>query len=156
MRLLKFQDFLFELGDANVKAYDWKSLGYKSGFDYSGGGYKYSFQADDLDYYVFFQYRQEDDYSLSFGIGDFDVETQTNRGNQFRIMATVVDILFSFVEMMDPEYIRFAGSASGGETSFHDVTQRTKFYREYVKKHLPENYQMIDNENNTIIQKIII
>lgn len=154
MALLKFQDFLFELGDGSAKGYDWKDLGYTSG-PHDAMGYKYQFDADGLKYVVFFNHRQDSEYGLSFGIGDeIDVETQTNKGNQFKIMATVVDIMFAFADQLNPDAIRFAGSSSGDEESFHSVTQRTKFYREYVKKQLPEDYEMIDQENTTIIQKI--
>lgn len=150
MRLLKFQDFLFELGDANARGYDWKIDGYKP-HGHGSMAFNYSFNTDDLHYIVSFVQCGGDMYDLMFGIGK-DYEIVTNRGNQFKIMATIVDIIFSFVDEHEPDQIIFTGS-NQGEKDFRVVSQRTKFYREYVKKNMPDEYEMILNDNNTIIQK---
>lgn len=63
-------------------------------------------------------------------------------------MSTITDIIFSFIEELDPAEIRFTGSTKR-ETNYKEVTQRTKFYREYIKRQLPDNYEMIEDNNKT-------
>lgn len=150
--MLRFQDFLFELGEANLRPFDWFLFGLiKKDGDMT---YVYKFKEGDLNYSVnLIQGSMNDTYSLTFDV-DGDTKIVTNHGQQFRIISTVLDILFSFVDQYDPDTIDFIGAVKGNEKEGQQQAGiRTRLYREYIKKNLPDEYKMVDKGNRTLIQK---
>jgi len=71
---------------------------------------------------------------------DMDTQTQTNRGELFSIMATIVDIFKDFMKKekdsefgLDMVYYEPAKTKDDERTS----KQRDKLYKAYIQKHLP-------------------
>jgi len=135
MKHLKlFEELINEIGDAGAKPYKWKWMNPK--YD------TYSIFTTDsgLEYQVMTQLGSGETLSVEYGVKvttkkgnkSVDYKLVTNRGELFRVMATVVDIIQEFMKKhQDIEYIEFEGSKN------EDGDQRrNKLYMQYIKKHL--------------------
>ncbi len=145
-----FEELINEIGDAGAKPYKWKWMDpkyttYSKFKTDSGLKYQVNTEIDD---------RSRINHGLvltiEYGIengGQYstvDYEVVTNRGELFRIMATVVDIVKAFMKKYpEVEYIEFEGSKNETEDQ-----RRNKLYMAYIKKHLkPKD---IEDDGNTI------
>ena len=135
MKHLKlFEELINEIGDASAKPYKWRRL------DRRYDTY-YIFTTDSgLEYQVMTELGSGDTLTVEYGVEvitkqgnkSIDYELVTNRGELFRIMATVVDIVQEFIKK-NPEvkYIEFEGSKNKAGDQ-----RRNKLYMQYIKKHL--------------------
>ncbi len=69
---------------------------------------------------------------------DVDYEIETNKGDLFNIMATIVDAMKDFIKQAKKtdwgvDIIRYEGAKAEGAKS----NQRNKLYAAYIKRHLP-------------------
>ena len=135
MKHLKlFEELINEIGDAGAKPYKWRRM------DRRYDTY-YIFTTDSgLEYQVMTELGSGDTLTVEYGVEvitkqgnkSIDYELVTNRGELFRIMATVVDIVQEFMKK-NPEvkYIEFEGSKNKAGDQ-----RRNKLYMQYIKKHL--------------------
>ena len=135
MKHLKlFEELINEIGDASAKPYKWRRM------DRRYDTY-YIFTTDSgLEYQVMTELGSGDTLTVEYGVEvitkqgnkSIDYELVTNRGELFRIMATVVDIVQEFIKK-NPEvkYIEFEGSKNKAGDQ-----RRNKLYMQYIKKHL--------------------
>ena len=135
MKHLKlFEELINEIGDAGAKPYKWRRM------DRRYDTY-YIFTTDSgLEYQVMTELGSGDTLTVEYGVEvitkqgnkSVDYELVTNRGELFRIMATVVDIVQEFMKK-NPEvkYIEFEGSKNKAGDQ-----RRNKLYMAYIKKHL--------------------
>ena len=156
MKHLKlFEELINEIGDAGAKPYEWKWMDgrftsyaqFKTDSDLT---YKVNTEIEDRRDFnhglvLVIEYGVENKKSKSYTV---DYEVVTNRGELFRIMATVVDIVKAFMKKYpEVEYIEFEGSKN--ETGDQ---RRNKLYMAYIKKHLkPKD---IEDDGNTITVKL--
>ena len=141
MKHLKlFEELINEIGDASAKPYKWRRLDRRSDT-------YYIFTTDSgLEYQVMTElsgaYLPGDGNTLTVEYGvevitkqgnkSIDYELVTNRGELFRIMAPVVDIVQEFMKKNPGiEYIEFEGSKNKAGDQ-----RRNKLYMAYIKKHL--------------------
>ena len=152
MKHLKlFEELINEIGDAGAKPYKWKWMdgrftSYAQFKTDSGLTYKVNTEIDDrrnLNHGIVLEieYGIEDKTSKSSPV---NYEIVTNRGELFRVMATVVDIVKAFMKKYpEVEYIEFEGSKN------RDGDQRrNKLYMAYIKKHIKS--KSIEDDGNTI------
>ena len=129
-----FEELINEIGDAGAKPYKWRRM------DRRYDTY-YIFTTDSgLEYQVMTELGSGDTLTVEYGVEvitkqgnkSIDYELVTNRGELFRIMATVVDIVQEFMKK-NPEvkYIEFEGSKNKAGDQ-----RRNKLYMQYIKKHL--------------------
>ena len=135
MKYLKlYEELISEIGDAGAKPYKWRRL------DRRYDTY-YIFTTDSgLEYQVMTELGSGDTLTVEYGVEvitkqgnkSIDYELVTNKGELFRIMATVVDIVQEFMKK-NPEvkYIEFEGSKNEAGDQ-----RRNKLYMQYIKKHL--------------------
>ena len=135
MKHLKlFEELINEIGDAGAKPYKWRRM------DRRYDTY-YLFTTDSgLEYQVMTELGSGDTLTVEYGVEvitkqgnkSVDYELVTNRGELFRIMATVVDVVQEFMKK-NPEvkYIEFEGSKNKAGDQ-----RRNKLYMQYIKKHL--------------------
>lgn len=135
MKHLKlFEELINEIGDAGAKPYKWKWMNPK--YD------TYSIFTTDsgLEYQVMTELGSGETLTVEYGVEvitkqgnkSTDYELVTNRGELFRIMATVVDIVQEFMKKNpEVEYIEFEGSKNRSGDQ-----RRNKLYMQYIKKHL--------------------
>ena len=135
MKHLKlFEELINEIGDASAKPYKWRRL------DRRYDTY-YIFTTDSgLEYQVMTELGSGGTLSVEYGVEvttkqgnkGIDYELVTNRGELFRIMATVVNIVQEFMKKHpEVEYIEFEGSKNKAGDQ-----RRNKLYMQYIKKHL--------------------
>jgi hypothetical protein len=143
--ILKFQDFLFELGDSLLPPYDWKCT------QSDAKEYQYEFNTEDLTYWVYFSEEKPTIWEVFFS--NNGIHPDSNKGHQFKIMATLISILKDFAKNVHPDTISIHGIAKqSGEKGTYS---RSKFYREYLSKNVPNGYQFVDRSSNAMaFQKV--
>ena len=142
MKHLKlFEELINEIGDASAKPYKWKRM------DPRYDTYSIFTTDSGLEYQVMTElggdaYLPGDGNTLTVEYGvevvtkkgnkSVDYYLVTNRGEMFRIMATIVDIVQEFMKKNSGiEYIEFEGSKNKDGDQ-----RRNKLYMAYIKKHL--------------------
>jgi hypothetical protein len=127
--MIKLKPLLKEIGEG-VTPYKW------SGPEERFGGIIYYFTTEDNDYYkVRFDGTIDNGWELNFYVRDKDEYSSgaiTNKGRQFKVISTIMDIMKSFIEEYPADLITFTGSDK--ETS--NVNQRDLLYQAYVKKNI--------------------
>jgi phosphopantetheine adenylyltransferase len=136
----KIQD-LEEVGEASQKPYKWT----KSESSRFPGTIDYSFITDkDTEYRAYFVPTSPGFYEFGFSAEDGDLSATINKGELFRVMSTIVDIMKDFVTTTPWNRIEFEGSKDFErvEKGVEDK-RRDKLYRAYLKKNL-SNFPNID------------
>jgi hypothetical protein len=155
-------DTLNELGEGNVKPFEWRTLGNYSietyvdklkemAPEYGDGIYQYAFKSDNADYVVNVFIKTipptttngKHQMYMAFGFGlKSGGEEITNYQEQYRIMATMLDIISDFVNTVDDNIddviikeIQFHPKADEG-TGNDANSRRGKLYKEYIVKNL--------------------
>ena len=130
---------LTELGNT-TEGYNYRV---KSAKGYESVGYEFR-TPDNL--YTVRGYRDSDEYiEIGFNTDGTDgLAGTTNEGEQFKIMATVLDISKEIWELRY-EYFEAADLLKGfmysgyhkPDEDFDEISQRDKFYRQFIKKQYP-------------------
>jgi len=146
---------LKEIGDATAKPYEWETWsGYEDDKEYgfetdSGLNYKLEIAFQETD-------SEKDSAALSFGIVDkesdysVDYEAIPSKGELYKVMATVVDILKDFIKNYpEVRYLYFSTNKQQG-----DQSSRLKLYMKYIQSQIPNAKiytKDIDGEEATYI-----
>ena len=145
---LKEED-LNEIGEANAKPYKWKE---ESDYD---GSVEVSFTTDNnIHYYVgleYDEYKGKDILDVEFAAGEIDSDMEDdeyydetenlsssaviNKGELFRVMATIVDIVKHYVEEMEVRGVTYSASKKKGEKG--NKSQRGSLYKAFLQKQVP-------------------
>tara|TARA_Y100000593_G_scaffold86100_1_gene164195 strand:- start:607 stop:1077 length:471 start_codon:yes stop_codon:yes gene_type:complete len=152
MKYIKlYEEHINEIGDAGAKPYKW---------EYEGRSKEYSSFTTDSGLKYLVQMEAEEDYTkdgeyqvlrIEYGVEDqkdygVDYNKVTNRGEMFRVMATVTQIAKEVIkENPAIKAIEFSGSKNKGMND----QRRNNFYMAYIKKHL--KVKDIDFDGNTYI-----
>lgn len=137
MKLSKIlETILNEVGEGTSKPYKWVMMNDDERYQ------NYGFETDSgLNYRLDLDIQEGDEDKdsaiVSFGVMDddyfVDYDVTTNKGELYRIMATVVDILKDFIKNnKDIKYLQFTADKGGLQKS-----QRSNLYLAYINKHLP-------------------
>jgi len=137
-----------EVGDASADAYKWKPV--------SRGTYsnEFTFATDSgLEYYVKFWDTNEDTIEVAFVAQEPDqydraeYSTVTNRGELFKVMATVAEIVLYYLQSHPKyKYLTYEPSKTTGK----DDNRRDKLYRAYMKKMIPGSQEVPADEKDYI------
>jgi len=156
--MMKLVDLLKEIGDASARPYEWYELedqeDYKSyGFETDQEDYKLEIAVSEGD-------KERDSAVVAFGTvidddelgyqGSFtDYEKVPNKGELYKVMATVVSILKDFIKKNKQiKYIYFKTNKQGDQSS------RLKLYKKYIQSQIPNakvDTKNIDGEEATMI-----
>lgn len=144
--MIRLKDILFEIGDGGSKPYKYKLTRTESDPDFGDYFRLYEFVTDlGTHYEVMFEI--EEDYSkdepwefmnIEFGVDEKDgggvsYKVETNKGEVFRVMATIVDITKSILkERKNIKQLTFSGAKKS-----EDDNRRNNLYMAYIKKHIP-------------------
>ena len=157
---MKLLDILKEIGEASAKPYKWenyfdeedhKEYGFETD---SGLNYKLEIGIQESD-------KEKDSAVVSFGIveedgSDYftDYDVVPTKGELYKVMATVVDILKDFTKKnKEVKYLYFTTNKLGKDIG-KDQSGRLNLYRRYIQTHLPNakiNTKVIDGEEATMI-----
>jgi hypothetical protein len=123
--MIKLKTLLKEVGEG-VPPYQW------SGPEEKYGNVIYYFTTEDNDYYTIrFDGIIDNEWELSF-YANSDEFGVINKGRQYKIISTVMDIIYSFVKEYPVDGISFTGSDKEGSTT----NQRDLLYKAYVNKNI--------------------
>ena len=161
---MKLIDLLKEVGEASSKPYSWKQIENEDDFK------EYAFQTDSETPYnmtidISEGDQEKDSAVVNFGViksftdsdetyGDYYVnyDIVTNKGELYRVMATVVEILKDFIKKTPTvKYIQF--ETTKGKEKESNV--RTNLYTKYIQKNLPNakvDVQYKDGHETTSIK----
>lgn len=133
--MIKLKSILKEIGEGTTP-YKW------SGPEEKFGTILYFFTTEDGDYYkVLFDGMMENDWELIFYSNSYTTDDDTsyigivtNKGRQFKIISTIMDIIQSFITEYPVDRIFFTGADKKGTKS--SSNQRNMLYTAYVKKNI--------------------
>lgn len=142
-----------EIGEATSLTYDWdwdsfskasyqKRKELTANFDAMAGKYEVTLKPT----------KTTDVYRVDFGIkrgyGEVDYEIETNRGEMFKILATVVKISREGIQMLGAKGLIVVPIKSN-----ENDNRRLKLYMAYIKKQLPEAKVNIEKITDRILGK---
>jgi hypothetical protein len=152
MTFRNWTDSLNEVGDATQKPYNWNRTVSKDPDDGLIEGVDYRFTTDlDTNYVAFFQMVGPMEYEFGFNIPGGNQAQTSNKGELFRVMATMVAIMKDFMDLMGNDWseILFSGSK---DPSRSEDNRRDKLYMAYIKKNLPSNITIAtDGDDMTVL-----
>ena len=134
-------DVISEIGDGGSKPYNYKLTREE------GDGFKLYEFVTDLGTHYEVMFEIEEDFSkdeewesmnIEFGVDEKDgggvsYKVETNKGEVFRVMATIVDITKKILkERKNIKTLTFTGSKKG-----EDDNRRNNLYMAYIRKHIP-------------------
>ena len=131
---MKLIDILLEIGEASSKPYEYNYIPSQrvAYFDTDKGThYKVAFGMD-----------YDKEMEIAFGVVDgrdiMDYEIDTNEGNLFRVMSTIMKIINQAVSKLKPNKIIFGAAKSD--------PRRMNMYRKYVTNNLKGYYIVQDQK----------
>jgi len=158
--MIKLKDILYEIGDASAKPFAFKKINGDSAEEYKGNDsnmIEYEFTTDKQTQYVVTidtdvmrtpgTIQSEVDFHVKTSGGGFSLD-DTNLGEQYRVMSTIKDIVFDFIEEWQEHWyihnleVSPIKSTDGGDDKDDTMdgvdSRRGKLYLAYIKKNLPK------------------
>jgi hypothetical protein len=155
--MIKLLDILAEVGEGTAQKYNWSFNSSDDKGDYNILNYTFTTDSK-VKYFVTLVVGKEplnatDDYEMTvaFGVGNSvmgkgkpSFTKVVNKGEIFRVMATVIDIVKDGIERMKKEetpikYIIFKPEKEKEtETGFKQSDQRLKLYLAYIQKYMDQ------------------
>jgi hypothetical protein len=134
----KYQN-INEVGEGNSETYEYTIHKTQAAYDV----YTCVFMAEDLRYIldlkiISIDFNEEKKMNIDF-TADF-THDETNRGNQYKIMATILKII---KEVLDQESNVVLFTFEGKDKKNQKENQRNNFYIAYIKKHLGINWKIV-------------
>ena len=131
---------LQEIGTATAKSYNYRLI------DDMGDEFNYEFITDSKLFYDVLIYVEENQtLDISFYVRENeyqnpDATAVTNKGEMFKVMATITAIIKEVVNKVgDIRYIKFSPTKKSGERTPLDQTQRFRLYMAYIKNVFPNS-----------------
>ena len=158
--MIKLKDILYEIGDASAKPFAFKKTSGDSAEEYKGNDSNdvvYEFTTDKQTKYVVSidlapmrtprTISSEVDFGAQTAGGGFSLD-DTNLGEQYRVMSTIKDIVFDFIEEWQEHWyihnleVAPIKSTDGGDDDTDSIdgvdSRRGRMYLAYIKKNLPK------------------
>jgi len=156
--MIKLKNILLEIGEGTAKPYKYKLTRRESTPGFGDYFRLYEFVTD-LDTHYEVMFTIEEDFSkdepwefmdIEFGVDEKDgggvsYKVKTNKGELFRVMATIVDITKKILkERKNIKTLTFTGSKEN-----EDDQRRNNLYMAYIKKHI-SNVKNIEVDGDEI------
>jgi len=137
-----------EIGDANRAPYP---------FRYDNASFNevhYYFSSEQYDYDVIITNTdtRAGTWELQFGTIGGSTDDVTNEGNQFKILSTIVKIIYDFIDKHQPNALSFKPSK---DEDRDDDKRRFNFYMAYIKQNITKDYFMREYGDYIIIERKI-
>ena len=169
--MIKLRDILFEIGDASIKPYDWRdqyNTTHKSAADFKkqlhGDGSSIAYLGESVfqfktdkgtEYVVEIEYdtEQAEAYEQEGLVAGVDFYTKsggeidrkmgmTNMHEQYKVMATIVDIVLHWIDEWDQYFIlheiNIEPKNEDDESEEGTSNRRGRLYSAYINKQLPK------------------
>ena len=150
MTFRNWTDSLNEVGDASQKPYIWNRKVSKDEDVVEAVDYRFTTDLD-TNYVAFFQMVGDGEFEFGFNIPGGNQAQVSNKGELFRVMATMVAIMKDFMGLLGNnwESISFSGSK---DPSRGEDNRRDKLYMAYIQKHLPSTVKVgTDGDDMTVL-----
>jgi hypothetical protein len=150
--------FLNEVGEANLKPYKWEEVDVEGYFVYTRFTTDNETQYDvDIKSTVYYPPGQMDSVpalEIEFsakpkGAEGSSAKIIVNKGEMYRVMATIVNIIKKYIKKSRAEAIIYSPSKKSDEETFG--TQRDNLYRAFISKAFPETTFKQSGDNITAI-----
>jgi hypothetical protein len=150
--------FLNEIGEANLKPYKWEEVDVEGYFVYTRFTTDNETQYDvDIKSTVYYPPGQMDSVpalEIEFsakpkGAEGSSAKIIVNKGEMYRVMATIVNIIKKYIKKSRAEAIIYSPSKKSDEETFG--TQRDNLYRAFISKAFPETTFKQSGDNITVI-----
>jgi hypothetical protein len=150
--------FLNEVGEANLKPYKWEEVDVEGYFVYTRFTTDNETQYDvDIKSTVYYPPGQMDSVpalEIEFsakpkGAEGSSAKIVVNKGEMYRVMATIVNIIKKYIKKSRAEAIIYSPSKKSDEETFG--TQRDNLYRAFISKAFPETTFKQSGDNITAI-----
>jgi hypothetical protein len=150
--------FLNEIGEANLKPYKWEEVDVEGYFVYTRFTTDNETQYDvDIKSTVYYPPGQMDSVpalEIEFsakpkGAEGSSAKIIVNKGEMYRVMATIVNIIKKYIKKSRAEAIIYSPSKKSDEETFG--TQRDNLYRAFISKAFPETTFKQSGDNITAI-----
>ena len=152
------KEIINEIGDGGSKPYNYTLTREEVDEDFGFYFRLYEFVTDlDTHYEVMFEIEEDfskdeewESMNIEFGVDEKDgggvsYKVETNKGEVFRVMATIVDITKKILkERKNIKTLTFTGSKKDGNDN-----RRNKLYMAYIRRHIP-NVKNIEDDGNEI------
>ena len=158
--MIRLKDILLEIGDASAKPFAFKKTSGDSAEEYKGNdstNVVYEFTTDKQTKYIVSidldvmrtprTISSEVDFGAQTAGGGYSLD-DTNMGEQYRVMSTIKDIVFDFIEEWQEHWyihdlevapIKSTDGGDDDEDSMDGVdSRRGKLYLAYIRKNLPK------------------
>ena len=151
-----YKEDINEVGDATQKPYNWNRTVSKDPDDGLIEGVDYRFTTDlHTNYVAFFQMVGPMEYEFGFNIPGGNQAQVSNKGELFRVMATMVAIMKDFMDLMGNDWSEISFSGSKDPSRFDD-NRRDKLYMAYIKKNLPSSVNVsVDDDDMTVLSNTL-
>ena len=155
------ESLLVEMGEGNLPPYKWTMSDdgmVTDEFNEEAWGLSYTFNLDEELFYVveLLFYKESQALSIEFRITNCGYAfTSTNKGDQYRVMATMVDIIKNGIKMTDPTLLKWETSNYKSSKRYSvglGGTQRNDLYISYILKQLPTAKIISSNTNGSVIK----
>ena len=172
--MIKLIDILNEIGDSSAQKYDWRFKGKHVTSDVINLDYEFKTDSD-IQYFVKLTVRESPSTSsafemmVAFGVGKSIIKKAfgdkkpfaqvVNKGELYRVMATVIDIVKDGIEKMAqddyPVKIILFKPEQEKETAtgFKVTDQRAKLYMAYIKQNMDMVHSV--SQNKGVIEVIL-
>jgi hypothetical protein len=150
--------FINEIGEANLKPYKWEEVDVEGYFVYTRFTTDNETQYDvDIKSTVYYPPGQMDSVpalEIEFsakpkGAEGSSAKIVVNKGEMYRVMATIVNIIKKYIKKSRAEAIIYSPSKKSDEETFG--TQRDNLYRAFISKAFPETTFKQSGDNITAI-----
>lgn len=152
IKFLTFEEFeLNEIGDASAKPFKWEKIKSRRENDIF---YETTSPKSKITYAIVLL-KMNIKYELIFYPKGGDL-IETNAGDLFGLMSTIMEIMISFVHEYKPEIIFFNGIKNKTDSDDNNVlTKRNKLYMAYIDKVISKEFPnvKIEIKANTIYIK---
>ena len=158
--MIRLKDILYEIGDASAKPFAFKKTDGDSAEEYKGNDMTeliYEFTTDKQTKYTVSidldamrtprTISSEVDFGAQTAGGGYSLD-DTNMGEQYRVMSTIKDIVFDFIEEWQEHWyihnleVAPIKSTDGDDDDTDSIdgvdSRRGKLYLAYIKKNLPK------------------
>lgn len=132
--MIRLNQILEQLNEIGDKPYPWEYQ-----YEDNEGNILYKFSSPKYDYSVAFNLRDEGYYEVFFNPIEGSVK-DTDEGVALKIMATVFNIMASFVNKYQPEEIKVTPIQTKGP----DDNRRYTVYKGYMERIKPKDYKSLD------------
>ena len=137
-----------EIGDGSRQPYDFRY----DNASFNEVHYYFNTELHDYDVIISNTDSRAGTWELQFGVIGGTTDDVTNEGKQFKILSTIVKIIYDFVDKHQPNALSFKPSK---DEEREDDKRRFNFYMAYIKQNMRRDYFVREYGDYIIVERKI-